>query len=227
MQKYVSCIIPFYNESDSFLLILDELLQIKEIDQIICVNDGSTNDLISKIQSQFNDIEIISLNKNKGKANAIRVGLLRAKNDDILLFDADLQKVEDTEIRLAIKKYFLNEYDLLIMENKGDNSIIDGLLKKTIFQSGKRLLFKNDLIQIFKKDVSRYELEVAINQYMIDRKKNIGWISSNSFNPHKVKKRGWVKGILEDITMTMQIVKYLGVRGYINQIRFFYKKSFM
>ena len=45
----VSAIVPFYNEEKRIFYVLDVIEAIQSIDEIICVDDGSTDDAAEKI----------------------------------------------------------------------------------------------------------------------------------------------------------------------------------
>jgi glycosyltransferase involved in cell wall biosynthesis len=75
--KTLGCcvIIPTYNNA----LTLDRVIHgvLNFTDQVIVVNDGST-DKTWQILEKYNHLDIIHLNKNKGKGNAIRLGFTEA-----------------------------------------------------------------------------------------------------------------------------------------------------
>jgi glycosyltransferase involved in cell wall biosynthesis len=88
-------IVPCFNESkriisSNFLSLVDELKC-----KILFVDDGSTDDTVSKLRSLpivSSAYSIVSLPKNGGKANAISTGIRVALDNDfefIGLFDAD------------------------------------------------------------------------------------------------------------------------------------------
>ena len=62
-------IIPTYNNSTTIASVIEDVA--KYTDNIIVVNDGSTDDT-EEILNKFNDIELISYSENKGKGFAIR-----------------------------------------------------------------------------------------------------------------------------------------------------------
>ena len=95
----VSLVIPFYNEADRIGRFIESLNQYKNsnqfIQEIILVNDGSTDDTIiclKEIQKQYSgkNIHIIDIVQNSGKGNALKTGILQAKQDWVLCNDADL-----------------------------------------------------------------------------------------------------------------------------------------
>lgn len=98
---HLSIVIPAYNEEkrigDTLNKIKDYITENKIDSEIIVVNDGSS-DNTSSIVKKHRDINLIELQKNKGKGNAVKIGMLNAKNPLILFSDADLSTpIEELE----------------------------------------------------------------------------------------------------------------------------------
>ena len=90
MEKY-SILIPIHNEVSHVTSLLETLDNyIIEGHQIIIVDDGS-NDGSTIILKNFEKIDLVSLQKNKGKGYAIREGLKVATNNRIIIYDGDLE----------------------------------------------------------------------------------------------------------------------------------------
>ncbi|HNJ60804.1 MAG TPA: glycosyltransferase, partial [Chitinophagales bacterium] len=95
----ISLIIPFFNESKRLDRLEDGLNQYRNrnqlIQEIIFVNDGSSDDTLlhlQKFQKQFpeNNIQVIQIETNCGKGNALQAGILQAQHNWVLCNDADL-----------------------------------------------------------------------------------------------------------------------------------------
>lgn len=95
---YLSVIIPAYNEESRLPIMLDEALGYLESRkcryELIIVDDGSTDkttetalDYVQKYGSE--KIRVITLEKNRGKGGAIRIGILAARGEFCLFADAD------------------------------------------------------------------------------------------------------------------------------------------
>lgn len=216
-----TCIVPIYNEPPSSISLIGTLKSIKLINQLICVDSCSDNNTSALIKTSYPEIELIVMSKNQGKAEAVFKGVQIAKNENILLMDADLLNVKTSEITTALKKYSKTAIDMLIMKNYGTNKPIDSLFRNDIFLSGKRILKKTDLLKIQLDNPSGYQLEVAINDYMLRNHKQVCWIENSAFNPHKVTKFGFIQGMLKDAKMELSLVSFIGIKKYLQQILFF------
>ncbi len=71
-----SCIIPTYNESLYITHVLSAVLACEDIDEVIVVDDGSTDDTWERI-SHFENTKLkkVQLPKNGGKTNAVLAGI--------------------------------------------------------------------------------------------------------------------------------------------------------
>ncbi|PLX16807.1 MAG: hypothetical protein C0601_09215 [Candidatus Muiribacterium halophilum] len=165
----VSVIIPVFNEKDNIKRLIEEtlfVLKAFKCFEIIVVDDGSTEDIFSEIES-FNNIKYIRLLNNLGQGLAIRVGLLFAKNKYIVTMDGDGQNDPKDIIRL---------YESII---KNDADLICGLRKNRKDKHIKRILSLGAyyLRHVFLKDETRdsgctlkiYKKDVFININMDGR----------------------------------------------------------
>ena len=111
MSKELSIVVPAFNESARIVPSLEKILTyIREngLDaELIVVDDGSsddTADVAANVASGFGDIRtnVIRHEKNRGKGNAVKTGLLAAEADIALFSDADLSTpIEEAEKLIA------------------------------------------------------------------------------------------------------------------------------
>jgi len=85
----ISCIVPAYNEAKRISNVLEILTQHELIDEVIVVNDASTDD-IGEVLKDISGIILINHEINKGKTQSVLTGVHHARNDLVMLIDADL-----------------------------------------------------------------------------------------------------------------------------------------
>jgi glycosyltransferase involved in cell wall biosynthesis len=89
----LSVIMPVYNEEATIQEILKQVRAVGIVDEIIIVDDGSTDrtrELLKAEENQPGTIVIYQA-RNQGKGAAVRTGIDRAAGDIILIQDADLE----------------------------------------------------------------------------------------------------------------------------------------
>jgi len=89
----LSVIIPVYNEHRTLNTILKRVLETELADEIILIDDGSTDgtrDLLAALEGR-QGIRVIFHEQNRGKGAAVRTGISAATGDVVLIQDADLE----------------------------------------------------------------------------------------------------------------------------------------
>jgi glycosyltransferase involved in cell wall biosynthesis len=89
----LSVVIPVYNEVHNISEILKRVQAQKLADEIIVVDDGSTDgtrDILKELDGKT-DVRVILHERNKGKGAAVMTGLQAARGDLLLIQDADLE----------------------------------------------------------------------------------------------------------------------------------------
>lgn len=218
MKTSFTCIIPFFNEGKQLLTIIEAVSKVSLINQIIVVDDGSTNKMSETVEDKFGSVTLIKLPLNSGKTEAVKAGLEKAKNDQIVMLDADYQNVNSSEIGNVLTRYENLKLDMLLLQVKGGNNLLDKLLRKEILFTGFRILGKSNLAEVLKTNPKGYQLEVAINEYMIINKKSVGWLPTGVLNVHKSQKWGFFAGFVKSFKMELSILAYLGLLRFSKQV---------
>lgn len=99
----VSVIVPFLNESDCIIDFCNHIENIaKKLPcklEVIFVDDGSTDDTVSKIKGFIfkycDKVKVIKLSKNYGSHAATRAGLTHVSNEICTFMAADMQEPDD------------------------------------------------------------------------------------------------------------------------------------
>ena len=92
-RKTVGIVIPAFNEARNLFHILDVVCRVRELKQIVVVDDGSTDGTLNIANHYVAlDPRVVALNipKNQGKASALLSGVRVLRSDFVLFIDADL-----------------------------------------------------------------------------------------------------------------------------------------
>ena len=90
MLKTVTAIITVYNGEKYITEAIESILnQTVTIDEIIVVDDGSTDETVKKVKAFSKENIIIISQKNQGQAKALNVGIIAAKSFYLTFLDAD------------------------------------------------------------------------------------------------------------------------------------------
>lgn len=218
------CIIPFYNEGLKPINVVEAALKVKSLSKVIVVDDGSIdNTPYLQLKSKFPQITSIRLENNSGKANAIKEGIKYASAQYVLLLDGDLTNIKTNELNNAIEKITSNsEISMIILRRIKDKTVVvSRWIRHDIIFSGQRILRRRDLEKIFEKSVIGYQLEIAINTYMIRNNKIVYWMPSSIHNLFKFDKRGFINGWKIGLKMFIGFITYAGWHNFLAQTLFF------
>ncbi len=220
MNNNCDCIIPFYNEGQRVVKVVETVLKVKNLARVIVVDDGSDDkETYSELKNKFPKIFVIRLNKNGGKPNAIKEGLKYVTAQYVLTLDGDLTINNYGELDQAIDKITHNsQVDLIILRRVNDSTSLSWL-RQDIVTSGQRILKGHDLKNIFISYPRGYQLEWAINTYMIKNKKKIYWMPLSINNIWRHQKFGFI-GWKSYLTATVANLR-VGIPNLIWQSLFF------
>lgn len=87
MEKYVSVIIPAFNEEENIATVIKKVKKCEYVKEIMVVNNLST-DRTEEI-SLREGAKVVQCNE-QGKGYAMDVGIKKAQNDVIVFLDADI-----------------------------------------------------------------------------------------------------------------------------------------
>ena len=185
--KQVSAIICTYNEAETIEDVIIFLSISKIVNEIIVVNDGSTDNtenIIKRVKKHIN-IKDIHFKENKGKGYAMATGVENATNEIVVFVDADQTVIVDGYVEQIVKCLLSEESDMVL----GYSTV--KFLTKDInplkILTGERALYKKDVFPILDKmKESRFGVETLLYFYFISIGKSIKFIKLVGLK-HKTK----------------------------------------
>lgn len=87
----LSVIVPVFNEEKTVVKLLKKLVVVKEVSEVIIVDDGSTDTTLKQIKKVSSKKIKLFKKTNGGKGSAIRLGLAKVSGTHVLIQDADLE----------------------------------------------------------------------------------------------------------------------------------------
>lgn len=97
----VSVIIPAYNEEDTVAKVVEVVKKASYVDEIIVVNDGSSDN--TEAEATKAGAIVITHETNKGKGEALKTGYKEAECDIIVFIDADIYNLTSKKVESMIK----------------------------------------------------------------------------------------------------------------------------
>jgi glycosyltransferase involved in cell wall biosynthesis len=159
-----------------------------------------------EIRRTFLSVRVIRLNQNQGKACAITEGFAASHGKNILLFDADLTGINVNQLDRAIRTFETGRnFDMIVLRRMDDPWHI---IRTDIVISGQRLLRKHDLSYILRTHPKRFEIELAINDYMLTQHKTVYWFPLVCRDIYKREKYGFLTGTLREFSMYRDFLFY-------------------
>ena len=226
-QTPLNCIvIPCYNEGNRLPVTEYENFLSQNSNLILCfVNDGSTDntlDLLNQLKNSFNtNVEVITYDRNKGKAEAVRFGVkycnTNFSHENIAYLDADLATTLEECLRLVSfinnKISFVFGSRILKIGSKIERkkyrfligrviaTLISNILKLEVYdtQCGCKIFTKKLSIQLFRDPfISKWLFDVEIFKRFI----SIHGIKNAKTKMSEVPLRSWIDKGKSKVSMT-------------------------
>ncbi|PIZ73179.1 glycosyl transferase [Candidatus Peregrinibacteria bacterium CG_4_10_14_0_2_um_filter_43_11] len=218
MHSKISCIVPVYNEARRVGVVLSLLIKHPLIDEVIVINDGSSDDS-EAVLKKIEGIRLISYPKNQGKTLAMKLGFEAASYPLIMMIDSDLIGLSEKALTELIEPVKNGIADVSMSLRKNSLRIFKwfGL----DFVSGERVFDRGLLgdLEVLKA-LPPFGLEVFLNDLIVQKNlriKVVDW--KEVITPRKSTKYGFFIGIFGDLKMIAEIIKVMGVSGIVRQFR--------
>lgn len=184
----ISAVIPAYNEEKTIAGVLKALINSPLIDEVICINDGSTDNTQAEIERLDEKATIINLEQNRGKGYALAKGIQKANGEKILLLDADLTNLDERHIKKILQPALNKKAEVVLGLPKAGT-----LLKTFAKTTGQRVYNRKDLLPLLKEmESSKYGIEVLLNHRLKNKKtvwvnlKDLYWLTKTQKRTSKL-----------------------------------------
>lgn len=217
-KKGISVIIPAYNEFPRIRKVLDIVTSHAYINEIIVIDDGST-DGTDTIALHYPGIQFIKLENHKGKSFAVYTGIQASQYDTLALIDADLINFSHDSLTKLVDPVISGKADVSISIR--ENTLSFWHLIGIDYISGERVLprslFDGKLESLTK--IAGFGLEVFENEIMVEKKMRIAIVYLHCvIGPWKYKKQTFWKGVRGEFSMIREIITTVSLPKIITQI---------
>lgn len=213
----VSCLIPAHNEAPRIGAVLDAALATPLIDEVIVIDDGSTD--ATATVSARPGVRLLHMAQNGGKTRALAAGIALSRGRLLLFLDADLTGLTPADLTRLIQPVI-----------DGDAATSISLRRNAPFLwrwigldyiSGERVLPRS-LIEPHAEALCRlprFGVEVYLNSLWIAARHSIAVVRWDGVeSPSKARKRGALAGLLADAAMLSDIFRTIGPATALRQI---------
>ncbi len=204
-----AAIVPAYNEEARVQRVLDPLRQSQAVDEIVVVNDGSTDATAARVL-EIPGVYLLSLPRNLGKGGAMAAGA-RFTDADILLFlDADLMGLKPEHVDALIEPIKSGRALMAVGRFQGGRKMTDLSQRIAPCISGQRAMARELFEQIPGVAAVRYGVEMQITRFCRYYRVPTETVTlSGVTHPMKEEKLGMLRGWASRGRMYGQILRIM------------------
>ncbi|MCK4663148.1 MAG: glycosyltransferase family 2 protein [Bacteroidales bacterium] len=209
MKKKVSIIICAYNEEKTIENVVRKCREYNPESEIIVVDDGSedkTEEILKNLNKEIS-FKNICLPENKGKSNAMVVGVENAQNEVILFFDADVTGIKEKHFTQLLNSFLDEDPEVDMVLGIPSETLINYRVNPFKSLTGERALLKKNIEPILEniRDI-RFGVETYINLYFQAHGKKVKYTLLDGLtHPTKYEKTSVTKATKEFISEGQEI----------------------
>lgn len=202
----VAVIVPAFNEEANISNVLSVLKQVPMVDEIVVVNDGST-DRTSEV-ARAHGVTVVDMHENQGKGAAMKAGAEVARADILLFLDADLIGLTPAHVKELLEPVVSGETDATVGIFEGGRPSTDWAQALAPFLSGQRAIRRQLLTGVDNIDGAGYGVELHLHRQL----KRMGKaprevVLKDVSQVIKEEKLGLVKGFAARMRMYWEIIR--------------------
>lgn len=204
----VSAIVPVYDEETTVKKVIEVLLANPQIDEVICVNDGSSDNSLAVLKRFGDRITLIDLTQNQGKGYALAAGIRAAHCEIAAFFDADLANLSDRHIETLLAP-ILDGRACAVLGYPTTESKLPSVFADL---TGERAYYRSDLLPLAAQmEAKRFGVEVFLNE-MFSEQNPPKVPLAGLRGLYKYEKHSPAKAIREYVGEVTEIAQELGRR---------------
>lgn len=213
----ISCIICAFNEAPRIAAVLSVVSAHPSLHEVIVVDDGSTDET-AEIVRQFSSVKLITYPVNRGKSFAMAAGIARARNDIVMLLDADLIDLTAEHLTALAAPVLSGKVEVSLSLRKNSLWIFRAI--GLDFVSGERVIRKKLLSEMLEEmhGLPRFGIEVFMNRQIIQHRHSIAvayWPTVTQ--ARKTEKLGFWTGMRAEWSMIADLLRVEHPRALISQ----------
>jgi glycosyltransferase involved in cell wall biosynthesis len=209
MKKKVSIVICTFNEEKTIENVVRKCREYNPESEVIVVDDGSkdkTEEILKNLNKEI-PFKNICLPVNKGKSNAMVVGVENAQNEVILFFDADVSNIKEEHFKQLLNPVLDEDPEVDMILGTPSETLINYRIDPFKSLTGERALLKKDIEPILEniRDI-RFGVETYINLYFQAHGKKVKYTLLDGLtHPTKYDKTTTTKATKELISEGQEI----------------------
>lgn len=209
----VSVIIPAFDEAGTVALSVGAALRHPEVDEVIVVDDGST-DATARVAALAGG-RVIRLARNGGKAGALDAGVRAARNDLLLFLDADVNGHTDETLSRIMRPVVDGRFEMYVGIHARSTIWLNRFLRYFPIIGGERALTRRLWESVPAVQKNGFQIEIAMNYSSKQFQRGMGFELIRGTTHHiKEQKYGFWVGFWRRQCMMADVVS-IAIRLYV------------
>lgn len=213
-----TCLIPAYNEAKRLPGVLKAVIGHPRLDRVVVIDDGSTDG--TEEVALRHGAELLRAPENRGKTQALRLGLETVRTSHVVLIDADLLGLTPAAVSSLIAPVAAGKaYASVSLRGNApwawQRIGLDYISGERVFPLS---LIADRLDEL--EHLRRFGFEVFVNELLVASSQRVSVVRwPEVASPTKSAKRGRLRGLRADAAMLADIAGTIGIFGFTTQIR--------